>query len=100
MISCDLLLCELELNVFIDAKYDNNYNFGINIKEGKYNMSKARARERAKLRRGKKRVSKLDIPAERFSPGQFRTEPRTIKSPRVNNVKNLSVNKRGANRSG
>ena len=63
-------------------------------------MSKARARERAKLRKGKKRVSKLDLPAERFTPGRFSSETSTIKSPRINNVKNLSVTKRGANRSG
>jgi hypothetical protein len=63
-------------------------------------MSKARARERAKLRQGKKRVSKFDLPTEKFMPGKFKPEASTIKSPRVNNVKNLSVTKRGANRSG
>ena len=63
-------------------------------------MSKARARERAKLRKGKKRISNIDLPTEKFTPGRFSPEVSTIKSPRINNVKNLSVTKRGANRSG
>ena len=63
-------------------------------------MSKARARERAKLRKGKKRVSSKDLPSEKFRPGRFSREASNIKNPRVNNVKNLSVTKRGANRSG
>ena len=63
-------------------------------------MSKARARERAKLRKGKKRVSSIDLPSEKFRPGRFSPESSTIKNPSVNNIKNLSVTKRGANRSG
>jgi hypothetical protein len=63
-------------------------------------MSKARARERAKLKKGKKRVVNSDLPTQKFAAGRFNPESSTIKSPRANNVKNLSVTKRGANRSG
>ena len=63
-------------------------------------MSKARARERAKLRKGKKRVTNFDLPEQKLVPGRFSPVTTSIKSPRANNVRNLSVTKRGANRSG
>ena len=63
-------------------------------------MTKARARERAKSRKNKKRIFNADLSAEKLTPGRFRPESSNIKSPRVNNVKNVTITKRGANRSG
>lgn len=63
-------------------------------------MSKAKARERAKARKGKKRVAATDQPGQQFGPGRFNPEGGTIKSPRVSNAKNFGGAKRGAGRSG
>ena len=63
-------------------------------------MTKARARERAKLRKGKKRVVNSDLPTQKLTAGRFSPESSAIKSPRANNIRNHSVIKRGANRSG
>ena len=62
-------------------------------------MSKTRARERAKARKGKKRIANPVLAAQKFSSGRFNPESNSIKSPRITNVRNLSVTKRGANRS-
>ena len=64
-------------------------------------MSKTRARERAKARKGRKREvrSTLNHPQKSLPEG-FNTQTSIIKNPRTNVVKNLSVTKRGSSRSG
>jgi hypothetical protein len=64
-------------------------------------MTKARARERAKARKGKKRVAKTETPDQQFGPGQFDPGETSIKGPNMNaNAKSFSATKRGAARSG
>lgn len=68
------------------------------IKEDILIMSKARARERAKAKKGVKREAKIVLPAQKFGPGRFNPESSTIKSPRISNAKNFGGAKRGAGR--
>ena len=63
-------------------------------------MSKARARERAKARKGKKRVPKVELPTQQFGAGKFNPEASTIKGPTSSGVKSFSTAKRGSARSG
>ncbi len=63
-------------------------------------MSKARARERAKARKGKKRVPKVVLPTQQFEDGKFNADAGSIKGPQSNNTKNVSATKRGSARSG
>jgi hypothetical protein len=63
-------------------------------------MSKARARERAKARKGKKRVPKVELPIQQFGSGKFSPDSGSIKGPQSNNAKNLGAARRGAARSG
>ncbi|MCH8038176.1 MAG: hypothetical protein IIC53_13805 [Proteobacteria bacterium] len=71
--------------------------------KGEEDMTKAKARLRAKAKAGQK-VRKREAAAERsgqkIRPGQFDPGPNSIKSPRANaNAKNFAVAKRGAARS-
>ncbi|MFP6712729.1 MAG: hypothetical protein VB913_13645 [Rhodospirillales bacterium] len=63
-------------------------------------MSKARARERAKARKGKKRVPKVELPTQQFGSGKFDPGGGSIKGPQTNNVKSFATAKRGSARSG
>ena len=76
---------------------------GIWFREAKKNMTKARARERAKAnaaRKAKKRVANADQPAEKIRPGQFDPRNNSISSPRANaSGKNIAGAKRGSARS-
>jgi len=67
-------------------------------------MSKARARERAKLRAGKKLKKRLNITGEyerQNNHGQFDSKDHSIKGPSGNaNAASSAANKRGAARSG
>ena len=61
-------------------------------------MSKARARERAKAKKGIKREPKVELPTKKFGSERFNIGSSTIKSPRISNTKNFSGAKRGAGR--
>jgi hypothetical protein len=63
-------------------------------------MSKARARERAKARKGKKRVPKVELPGQQFDAGKFNPEGSTIKGPTSSGAKSFATAKRGSARSG
>lgn len=66
-------------------------------------MNKAKARERAKAKAGKKaakREAAADQPGQKFQPGKFDPGPGSIKSPRENiRVKTFGGATRGAGRS-
>ena len=63
-------------------------------------MSKARARERAKAKKGKKRVPKVELPTQQFGSGKFNSDSGSIKGPQANNTKSFATAKRGSARSG
>jgi hypothetical protein len=63
-------------------------------------MSKARARERAKARKGKKRTLKVVESTQKFGTSGFNLDSSAIKGPQGNNGKSSSSIKRGSARSG
>jgi len=63
-------------------------------------MSKARARERAKARKGKKRVPKVVLPTQKFEDGKFNSGAGAVKGPQSNNAQSFATAKRGSARSG
>jgi hypothetical protein len=79
-------------------------NRGLCCQKGEEDMTKAKARLRAKAnaaRKAKKRKADAGKPEQKFPPGRFDPGTSSIKGPNMNtDAKSFSMAKRGAARSG
>jgi hypothetical protein len=87
----------------VSTNPDRGNRNSVPIRQGEPDMTKTKARQRAKTKAGqkaKKREASADQPGQKIPPGKFDPGPGSIKSPLAKSGgKNFAVARRGAARS-